>query len=1442
MVKSPEIKRSLDFFHPSLRLWFIRHFNEPTEVQEKAWESIRKGIDTLIAAPTGSGKTLAGFFWAINSLLTEGQKNSLPDETRVLYISPLKALSNDIHRNLEVPLSGIREELRKTGVVPPEIRVSVRTGDTKPGERQKQLKRPPHIFITTPESLYILLTSEGGRKILSTVSTVIIDEIHAVVADKRGAHLSLSLERLKNLVKHPIQRIGISATQKPIETVYHFLTGTSGCSSSAGIIDLGHQRKLDISLEIPDSPLTAVMANEVWDEIYEKILGLSDTHATTLIFVNTRKLAERLAHNLGEKLGKDKVSSHHGSMSRHHRHSAEQRLKAGNLKVLVATASMELGIDIGSVELVIQIGSPRSISGFLQRIGRSRHQVGAIPKGVIFPLTRDELVECTALVHAARQGKLDLLEIPEKPFDILAQQIVAETSLQEYGTDDLYRLIISSYIYKDLSKKEFQQVIQMLAEGFSTRRGRKGAYLYYDPINEKIRGRKGAKLTALTSGGAIPDNFDYEVVLDPEDTVIGTLNEDFALESAPGDVFILGNHSWMVLRVDGLKVRVKDAGGLPPSVPFWLGEGRGRSFQLSEAVSELRKKANEILDSGQETLDQWLQEEMGLSVPAANQLTQYLAAGKNALGVIPSMDTIVMERFFDEAGDMHLVIHSSYGSRVNKGWGLALRKKFCRTFNFELQAAANEDSIVISLGSVHSFPLEEVFRYLHTNTLKNTLTQAMLDAPLFEIRWRWNASRALAIVKSRGGKRTPPQLQRMQAEDLVAQVFPDQIACLENIAGDREIPDHPLITETIRDCLHEAMDYNRLEALIGKIQRKEIRLLAIDLREPSPFAQEIINARPYQFLDDTPFEERRVNAVRSRRWLDPSDAEHLSRLDPEAIRQVREEAWPLAETADELSDALQVHAFVTRDEIKTNNWSELAEKLLSDNRAAWLYPDQSSSPYLLLAAERIPLFRALYPKGRLLPDIILPESITGQKWDERTALKEAVRGRLEASGPVTSDNLSDLLALPKQEIENALIALEQEGFVFRGKFHPEATDTEWCERRLLHRINRYTLETLRQAVQPVSLQDYMRYLFHLNGINKDRTGPAVLQEAMEILDGYEAPAVSWEADILPLRVTEYDPTWLDVLTMSGRIIWGRLDKVAKSGLSPVKTTPITLVSRKNMDLWNSIKKPTNTSSGLSPTTLSVLLTLKNGGALFLDDLAEKTGLLNTQLEQAIAELVAAGLITCDSFSGLRALLTPEKNKLKKSRRPNSFTLTLENAGRWSNMPAPSQPEETVSEEHMVQFIHIYLRRYGVIFRKVLERENVALPWREIVKTLRRMELKGELRGGRFIAGTSGEQYALPETIEALRKVRKTEKTEDLVAVSAVDPCNLLGIVLPGKKVSNSPGNRILYMDGVPVAVYEAKEVRFLKEFSPEKKWALEKAIIRRSFPGKLKGYMGKSYV
>jgi ATP-dependent Lhr-like helicase len=1392
-------------FHPVIADWFRANFNAPSQVQSLAWPAIQAGEPTLIAAPTGSGKTLAAFLAAIDLLLQEGLQSGLPDETRVLYISPLKALSNDIYKNLAVPLAGIRLGLLEQGLPDVAIRAQTRTGDTTTAERNAMKRLPPHILVTTPESVYLLLTSVSGRQMLKSVRTVIVDEIHALAGNKRGAHLMLSLERLSQLVGQAPVRIGLSATQKPIQTIANYLTGAA--VKTCRIIDVGHSRQRDLQIEVTGSPLEAVMAAEVWGEVYGRLEQLITDHRTTLIFVNTRRLAERAAAALAERLGEANVTAHHGSLAKEHRLAAEQRLKQGSLKALVATASLELGIDIGDVDLVCQLGSPRAIATFLQRAGRSGHHLGGVPKGRLFPLSRDDLVECTALLAAIAQGELDRVHIPEYPLDVLAQQIVAEVSCQEWSITELYQAFQAAWPYRGLGYPQFIDVVKMLADGFHTRRGRRGAYLHYDAVHGQLRPRKGAGLTALMNGGAIPDQFDYDVYMQPEGLFVGTLNEDFAFESLPGDIFQLGNNSYRMLKIEQGRVFVEDAHGQPPNIPFWFGEAPGRTDELSLAVSDLRAQLDEKLTQGLSAANDYLVKELNLPAAAAEQLSQYLAAAKAALGVLPNQRVIVFERFLDEIGDMHFVVHSSFGSRINRAWGLALRKRFCRRFNFELQAAASEDTIVLSLGPSHSFPLAEPATYLKAATVKTVLIQALLAAPMFPTRWRWVANTALAVPRMRAGKKVPAYFQRNDAEDLIAVIFPDQLACQENITGDRAVPEHPLIEQTLNDCLHELMDIDGLERLLMGLECQSIQLLTRDLACPSPLALEILNARPYAFLDDAPAEERRTLAVQQRRFSTPESAADMGQLDLAAIKRVQIEAWPEANSPDELHDALVVLGFISPEEAH-QGWLAFMQALQQVQRATTVV--LAGGEQLWVAAERLQVLLCWYPNARLNPEI---QAIPSQEADNpEDALRELIRSRLEGLGPVSVTQLAKPMALPDTAVERALMALQQEGFVIQGQFIPGVNVEQWCERGLLARIHRYTLKQLRHEIEPVVISDFMRFLFNWQGLANPQQQDGGLQRCLLQLEGLCLPAMAWEAEVLPSRLPMYLSTDLDQLCSAGKLVWLRLQ--APSGASinqrknPAgKATAISLLSRSNLNHWRVFAPLLGvTDIELSPNGHKVINALKQWGASFFAELLPETGLLKSQLEAALAELVAWGLLTSDSFQGMRALMTPAKIQQKRSKRYPGYDPFLE-AGRWSLLrpnPVLADSDRFVHTEIIARTL---LRRYGVVFRKLLDAEDVTPSWRDLLYVFRRLEARGECRGGRFVQGFSGEQFALPEAVSRLRDIRKQAKQGHLITISAVDPLNLTALLTPGLRVPKQAGVRILYRDGVPISPEEEIQLR-----------------------------------
>ena len=1473
---------ALQDFHPAVARWFERRFGTPTAAQVAAWPPIRAGRDTLVAAPTGSGKTLTAFLAALDDLVRRGVEGQLPDETAVVYVSPLKALSNDIRTNLEEPLAGIRAELAGLGLPDVDIRTAVRTGDTPQRERQHNLRRPPHILVTTPESLYVLLGSLSGRRMLSTVRTVIVDEIHALAANKRGSHLALSLERLQSVVDQPpcapvagepdgegalpdpkavqplgvprrVTRIGLSATQKPIAEVARFLVGSAGLVDGVAaceIVDIGYAKERDLALEVPPTPLAAVMSNDQWEQVYERIVQLVAQHRTTLVFVNTRRMAERAARHLGDLLGKEAVAAHHGSLARELRLDAEQRLKRGELKVLVATASLELGLDIGDVDLVCQLGSPRSIAAFLQRAGRAGHAVGGTPKARLFPQSRDELVECAALLDAIRRGELDALHVPPAPLDVLAQQIVAETACRDWNEDALFALMRRAWPYAALPRERYDAVLRMLAEGYTTRQGPRGAYLHRDAVQRQLRERRGARMTALTSGGTIPETGDYAVVLEPQADRIGTVNEDFAVESLAGDIFQLGNTSYRILKVEPGRVRVEDAKGAPPTIPFWLGEAPGRSDELSFAVARLREEVGAaVAHDGVAAAIRMLVEQTGggIDAEAVRQIVDHLASAQAVLGALPTQKRIVMERFFDQSGGMQLVVHSPFGSRLNRAWGLALRKRFCRQFNFELQAAATEDAIVLSLSTSHSFPLDEVAHYLRSATALDVLVQALLDAPLFAVRWRWNATTSLALPRFVGGRKVAPQLQRMKSEDLLAAVFPDQLACAENLSGPREVPDHPLVAQTMFDCLHDAMDSEGWLAVLRGIESGAIEVVTRDLPAPSPLAAEALNARPYAYLDDAPIEERRTQAVQNRRFgndLGNSDnVDGMGALDADAIAGVREEAWPRARNADEVHEALMALGAITESEAHANeHWDAALAMLAKAGRATRLVSAQSQ---LWVPAERLATLRQLYPQSTLQPTIVPPQGYEIGLESPEEALRELLRARLGGLGPVTVDELVAQLGLPRTDIEFALAALQTEGTVFQGHVTPGLAQVEWCERHLLARIHRYTLKRLRREIEPVEPRDFVRFLFewqHVAGASRV-SGPEALPAVLAQLEGFEAPASLWEAEVLPARVKDYASSWLDDLCTSGRTLWTRLRPLAAGsqggGRSSLRTTPILLLPRRAAPTWSRLAAASAASvdeEAVGGRAQRVFDFLEASGASFFDEIAEGSHLLRAELEDALAELVVRGRANCDSYAGLRALLVPAAKRAtaaSRSRRRVAL-FAVEDAGRWSVVRAPqanvtkmppASADAKLSAESLEHVARTLLRRYGVVCFQLLEREAAWLPpWRELVRVYRRLEARGEIRGGRFIAGVTGEQFALPDAIATMRAVRRQPPDDALVCLSASDPANLLGTVLNGPKVPRVAGSRVLYRDGLAIGTSIAGQIELLVELDPSQARAATRAL------------------
>lgn len=1292
-------------FHQNITEWFEQIFKKPTDVQIQAWKAVSQYQDVLISSPTGSGKTLAAFLYALNTLFSQEDSKQLS----VLYISPLKALSNDVKINLEKPLEQLNQLFGDKNIQ--NIRAATWTGDTTQNERHKIRKKPPHILVTTPESLYTLLTAHSGRAILGTIKTVIIDEVHAVANSKRGAHLSLSLQRLEALCLQRPQRIAISATQKPIEKMRDFVLH----KENSHIVNLGHKRDLDLSIEIPESPVNAIMSNEQWAEVYKRLKQVINAHKTTLIFVNNRRLSERVAKNLAEIIGEDFVTSHHGSLAKEHRLKAEQDLKAGNLKALVATASLELGIDIGDIDCVCQIGSPGNIQAFLQRVGRSGHSLDKTPKGLLFATTIDDLMELTALKQAVETKRLDTTLFPNKPFDVLAQQIVAEIAMQDWDRKQLYYLFSDNYIYHDLSESEFNQVIEMLSIGYGGNRQRQTAMIFHDKVTDQLRPRKVARLTAITNGGTIPDHFDFDVRLLPEDLKIGTLNEDFSFESLPGDIFILGNHSYRILKIESNKgiVFVEDAHGQPPNIPFWFGVTMWRSDELSKAVSDLTQDLIKI--------PQEIESKYAISSQAAEQLVEYVAKTEKVLGIVPSQENIVVERFFDENNDMHLVIHSIYGSRLNRAWGLALRKKFCTNFNFELQAAADENTLILSLSESHSFDLSTVINYLNPQTVEYDLIQALLDRPMFEAQWRWNATIALAIRRRNGGKRVPAQFQRNNAEDLIAQLFPDQIACPENLAGPREIPDHPLVHQAVHDCIRVLMDIDGLSQLLQDIKDEKVKVTFVDANTPSPASLAIINARNFAFLDDAPAEERRTNAVRTKELSDTLESFPSQNLDQGIIQSININVRPFKRDADELHEAIHFSGFLTAGEIENKDDLKLLQNqnkiavIAREVRPRQSHTDYHDSSNIWFSSENKDLIESIY-------------KTPGDNYTQNLAKLAFMK--LETIGFTSFESLKELMYVSASSLLQALLLLETQGKVF--KVIGEDKKEYWCERHILARIRKQTHYKKRNSHELISPQTYQQKL--LNKHFKQYEGIDGLIEVLKLLEGFSAPAAIWEEHLLKPRVKDYQSYMLDQLCYSGQFIFKRITpntQISTHGIATIKNTPISFIQRHNVELFITTDYLPEQLTGQGQKIIELI---NDKGAMYASDMQKQLDCMLLEVENTLIHLVKLGVIYCDGASALRLFSMSPAERGRYIKKSNSKTNYLDMMGRWSIT-------KKVEKSNNLTIVKILLNRYGILFKAMFDNEQLSLKWYDCVYELTRLEAQGEILAGRFVKSYSGIQFA-----------------------------------------------------------------------------------------------------
>ena len=1485
--------------HPAVASWFIRRFpTGPTEPQRAAWPSIIAGGNVLVASPTGTGKTLTGFLMAIDSAYRAHADGTARRAAGpgVVYVSPLRALATDVHENLQVPLAGIAEEAGRLGLGAPDLTVAVRTGDTPAAERTAMRRSPPDLLVTTPESLYLLLTAPSSRSMLQGAHTVIVDEVHTLARDKRGSHLALTLERLDHVVSAAggrLQRIGLSATQRPLDVVARLLSGSDTDRSPTTIVDCGHRRDLDVAIELPHTELEAVASGAQLSDVLDRIAAHVLEHRTTLVFVNTRKMAERVAHQLALRLGGSdgdgsgpggdemlsdvvagdpidaalQVAAHHGSLSSARRRLVEQRLRAGDLRALVATASLELGIDVGPVELVCQIGSPRAIGTFLQRVGRANHQLAGTPAGRLYPMTRDELVECTALLAGVRAGHLDVLEPPVAPLDVLAQQLVAEVAAaEEWDVDSLYALATRAAPYADMTRATFDEVVDLVSWGIRTGRGRRGAHLHHDGVNGRLRARRGARLAALTSGGAIPETGDYRVVLDPDGVTVGSVHEDFAVEATAGDIFLLGTHSWRVTKVETGTVRVHDAGDLPPTIPFWLGEAPARTAELSEEVGSLRGALEPLLAAGDgDAARREVRRRAGVSDEVADQVVAYLGAGLAALGKLPTRDRIVIERVFDDTEGTQLIVHAPYGGRINRALGLALRKRFCVSFDFELQAAADDDTVVLSLGPQHSFPLTQVPKMLTSRTAVDVLTQALLPHPMLAARWRWNLNRALVVPRSRGGQRRPIHLQRMEAEDLLAAAWPSLAACQENAPpGPVPVPDHVLVRQTVADCLTEPLDAVGLVALLEGLEAGRIDVHFVESAEPSPLSHGILTGRPFTFLDGAPLEERRTRAVAVPRGLGPLGssglppglpvaASELGPMEPVAVADVLEQVRPRPRDPDELHDLL-LSLVLCR---PVAEWQEWFDRLVADGRAR------------LVAGGWVPTERADLAEA-------IVRSSAEPTTDADEALAECVGGHLDVAGPVSVTRLVADRPLPSGSLRGvpvtearartALARLEATGSAI------ELPDGQWCARHVLVRMHAASRNRRRRFVEPASVADFVRFLACWQHVapGTQAEGRSGLLAVIEQLQGLEVAAGEWERHVLPARVNDYDPRWLDELCLAGEVAWARLtprpepEPAADGGSAPERgagldggarpgagaghdggvglegsagleggpaptgraigrrgsstpspATPLAITTRQDLPwMLAAVRTQTDRDDPAGGASADILAVLRARGACFRSELAGPSGRLPTEVDEGLWDLVSRGIVTADAFSAVRSLLSgrgrPPSGLRRRSARRSALGPRRALAGsgigegRWSLVPEPDDGSNgsstaPASEELAEAVAWQILVRWGVVAWELWAHESYRVPWRDVVRALRRLEARGQALGGRFVAGMSGEQYALPEAASLLADVhRDTGRAVDVEVVGA-DPLNLTGELMGGPRTPAIRHRSVRYLDGVPVA-------------------------------------------
>jgi ATP-dependent helicase Lhr and Lhr-like helicase len=1336
-------------FSPQVRDWFERTFDAPTPAQERGWPAIGSGKHTLIQAPTGSGKTLAAFLWALDQA-TPGAG------TQVLYVSPLKALNYDVERNLRGPLAGIGSQLS----------VAVRTGDTPAKERAAMLRHPPDILITTPESLFLMLTSRA-RDTFANVRVVIVDEVHAVAGSKRGAHLALSLERLDRLTAEPAQRIGLSATQRPMEEIGRFVSGDRPIQ----LVDAGRAKQLDVRVVVPlDDMREPGEGSSIWPSIYPALLELVEEHRSTILFVNNRRLAERLALRLNELAGREIARAHHGSLAREQRIEVEELLKKGEIPVLVATSSLELGIDMGAVDLVIQVESPKSVARGLQRIGRAGHRVDEPSKGRIFPKFRADLLESAVVVQRMREGLIEETKVVQNPLDVLAQQVVAIAAQEEISVDDLYELVRRAYPFRELSRQQLENVLDMLAgrypsEEFAELRPR----ITWDRVRGVLRGREGARRLAVTNAGTIPDRGLFGVYLVEGGGRVGELDEEMVYEARAGQTFLLGASTWRIEEITRDRVLVSPAPGIPGLVPFWKGEGVGRPYELGEAIG---RAARELVSLDDDRARERLRDDHSLDERAADNLMVFLREQEAATGALPSDRTVIVERFRDEIGDWRLCVLTPFGGRVHAPWALALTARLRESLGLEVNAIWSDDGIALHLPDAEAPPpLDDVL--IAPDELEDLVVSEVGGTALFGARFRENAARALLIPRRRPGQRTPLWQQRLKAQGLL------QVA--------RRYADFPVVLETYRECLQDVFDLPALKALLGGLQQRRIDLVEVETPTASPYATSLLfdYVATYMYEDDTPLAERRAQALALDRDLlkELLGQEELRDLiDPRALEQVEEELRGAPRSPDQLHDLL-----LRRGDLRSGEFDEdLAAELEQERRAVRL---RLAGDERLIAAEDAGRYRdalgAMPPAG--LPDAYLEGGNEPLGW----ILRRFARGR----GPFTTAEVASRYGLSSDDAEERLIEL---GLV-RGELRPGGSEREWSDPEVLRRLRRASLAALRKEIEPVEPAALARFLPAWQGIDRRST----LREALVPLQGVSLPVGMWESDVLLRRVPGYAPAQLDQLTASGEVVWvgAGLERAALYFRedAPALGPPAALPAPEGRD-HDRIRDALR------------------AGALFWFDLVRDTGLEAETLLPSLWDLVWAGEVTNDAWQPLRAErrnATPRRDRRARRfsrQRADAITATQ---GRWSTTDGLFRGESDPRA-----LAELLLERQGIVTRDGVRAEGIPGGYAPVYRELRRLEILGTCRRGYFVEGLGGAQFALPGAVERLRE-RPAEETA--LVLAAADPAQPYGAALPwpkraGARAARVAGGYVVLLSGEPALFVDRGGRSLVPLREPEDQW------------------------